>query len=120
MATDSMNKINRKHYLLLHGGFLIISFSGVFLKFASNYDFLSIPFIFFWGVAVSILFVYAIFWQLILRIFPLSTAFANRGVVVAWGIIWGYLIFGEQITIGKIMAALLIFAGIIILGKANG
>ena len=121
MSTSFMKgKIDKKYYLLLHGGFFLFSFSAVFLKTASGYESFSIPFLFFWGLALFILFAYAILWQIILQKFPLSTAFANRGIVVVWGIIWGMIIFGEQINFGKVFAAILIVTGIVILGKANG
>lgn len=110
---------NKRSYLLLHGGFLLYSFSAVLSKVASNHDFLSFFFLFFWGLALAILVVYALLWQIILQRFPLSRAFANRGVVVIWGIIWGFIIFGEQITIGKVLAMLLILVGIVVIGKAN-
>ena len=114
------DKIEKKYYLLLHGGFLLFSFSAVFLKAASGYDSFSIPFLFLWGLALFVLFLYAILWQVILQKFPLSTAFANRGIVVVWGILWGMIIFREEITVGKVIAAVLIVTGIVILGKGNG
>jgi multidrug transporter EmrE-like cation transporter len=120
MSVDSTKtEIKKKDYLLLHAGFLVYSFSAVFLKLASTREMLSIHFGLFWGIGVTILLLYAILWQIILGKFPLSTAFANRGVVVAWGIFWGYFIFEEQITPGKISAAILILIGIIILSRAK-
>jgi drug/metabolite transporter (DMT)-like permease len=117
---NKYEKINKKDYLLLHGGFFLFSFSAIFLKAASAYEPLTFSFLTFWGLALLVLFVYAALWQIILQKFPLSTAFANRGVVVVWGILWGMIIFGEQITLGKTIAAILIVTGIVILGKANG
>ena len=121
MSTSVMKEnIDKKYYLLLHGGFLLFSFSAVSLKAASGQETFSIPFLLFWGLALFILFAYAILWQIILQKFPLSTAYANRGIVVVWVIIWGMIIFGEQINVGKVVAAILIVTGIVILGKANG
>ena len=121
MSTNMVKeKIHKKYYFLLHGGFFLFSFSAVSLKVASGYESFSIPFLAFWGLALFILFLYAILWQIILQKFPLSTAFANRGIVVVWGILWGMIIFREQITFGKVLAAALIVTGIVILGKANG
>ena len=110
---------DKKFLLLLHFGFFVQSFSAVFLKLASGEEPMSFYFFVFYGMALGILFVYAVFWQFILRSFSLSTAFSNRGVVVAWGILWGGLIFDEYITAGKLAAAALIIAGIVVLGKAN-
>ena len=119
-GSSAAEKINKKYYLLLHGGFFLFSFSAVSFKHASSYEPLSFFFLAFWGLGVFILFLYAILWQIILQKFPLSVAFANRGVVVVWGILWGMIVFGEQITFGKVLAATLIVTGIVILGKANG
>lgn len=109
----------RKGLLILHVGFFMQSFAAVFMKMASGEEPLSDTFLMFYGLALGILFVYAIFWQFILRSFSLSTAFSNRGIIVAWGILWGSLIFGEYITTGKLVAAALIITGIFVLGRAN-
>jgi hypothetical protein len=56
--------------------------------------------------------VYAIGWQQVIKRMPLSSAYANRAVTVIWGLFWGVVLFGESITPGKIIGALLIVAGI--------
>ena len=43
---------------------------------------------------------------------PLTTAYANRGITVVWGIFWGAVIFGEAVTPFKLVGAALIIAGI--------
>jgi drug/metabolite transporter (DMT)-like permease len=59
-----------------------------------------------------VLFVYAILWQQILKVFPLTVAFANKAIVILWGIIWGYWVFGEILRWGMILGAAVIVAGI--------
>lgn len=44
---------------------------------------------------------------------PLNAAFANRAVTVLWGIVWGIIFFGETITAGKIIGAVLVIVGVI-------
>jgi multidrug transporter EmrE-like cation transporter len=115
-----MKKITeKKYYLLLHAGFLVYSLNTVFAKLAGRQDLFSLDFFIYYFIYMSILFVYALIWQIVLKNFKLSTAFANRGVCVIWGMMWGSLIFGELLTPGKIIAAALILSGIIVLGKAN-
>ena len=55
----------------------------------------------------------------ILKRFPLTTAFANKAVVVVWGILWGWIFFGEQITWQKVVGAAVIIAGIVIVVNDN-
>ena len=61
-----------------------------------------------------ILAVYAIGWQQIIKTMPLSVAYANRAVTVAWGMIWGFLIYSEKITSGKIIGSLIVISGVIL------
>jgi multidrug transporter EmrE-like cation transporter len=50
---------------------------------------------------------------------PLSTVFSNKGVAVIFGIVWGTVIFDEQLTIQKVIATALIVSGIVVIGKAG-
>lgn len=105
-------KVKIKDLILLHALMLIYSFSGVFSKLASKQSPLSFKFIFFYGMVLLILFVYAIFWQQVLKRMPLNVAFANKGVLTVWGLIWGALLFGEQIRVNMIIGCLLVLGGI--------
>lgn len=96
-------------------GFIIYSFYTVVGKIASKYDFLSINSILFYVIMVFILFFYAIIWQQVLKIFPLSFASINKSVTIIWGMIWGKLFFNEQITFNKLIGVILIIIGICIL-----
>ena len=104
-------------YLYLHIILLLQVFSGICLKFASSYNILSINFILFYGLGIFFLILYAFFWQKILKIMPLSTAYMNVSMVIIWMIFVGYLIWGEPITINKIIGALFVITGIIIINK---
>ena len=109
-----------KTLLLLHLMLMIYSMSGICSKMASKQDFLSLKFCLFYGVIIILLGFYAIGWQQIIKRLPLTTAFANKAVTVVWGIIWGFLFFGETITPGKIIGAFMVVGGIIIYALADG
>lgn len=96
----------------MHASLLFYSIAGIFSKKASSYGFLSQEFIFFYALFMMVLFVYAILWQQILKRFPLSVAFANKAIIILWGIIWGYLFFGETLRWGMLFGAMVIIWGI--------
>lgn len=108
-------------YLLLHLSLLCSSLSGVCSKMAAKYtgNIFSWPFIIWFGLVFVIMFAYAIAWQQILKRMPLTTAYANKPVSLIWGMVWGYLIFGEKITWTMIVGALIIFAGIYLVVTDN-
>ncbi len=93
---------------------LIYSVSNVFSKLAAGEAFMSIPFCLYYGAVLLLLAVYALGWQQIIKRMPLTTAFANKAVTVVWGIVWGWLFFGEKISWGKGIGALMIMSGIIL------
>ena len=99
----------------MHLGFLIYSFYTVTGKVAAKYDFLSVPFCLFYCALILILFVYAILWQQVLKAIALSFATANKAITIVWGMLWSFLFFNEEITIKKIIGALIIISGILLL-----
>lgn len=102
-------------FILMHLVFIIYSFYSVLGKVAAlNNKSLSIS-LFYYFLIFFILGLYAIIWQQILKSFPLSFAYTNKAVIIIWGMLWGKLFFGEQFTLRKFFAVLLIFSGILIL-----
>lgn len=101
-----------KNYLFLHASLLLYSIGSVFSKMASKEAFLSWGFILYYGLFLLILFVYAILWQQILKRFPLTVAFANKAITILWGIVWGYLFFGEALRWGMLLGSVIIVSGI--------
>lgn len=61
------------------------------------------------------MFVYAILWQQVLKVIPLSVASANKSITIIWGIIFGKLFFNEKIMWNMILGSILILTGIFIL-----
>jgi len=86
---------------------------------AAGYDFLSFGFIFWYALVILNLAVYAIVWQQIIKHLPLTTAYANKAVGIVWGILWGVLIFREQIKWNMILGALIVIVGVIMVVKSD-
>lgn len=105
-----------KRYFLLYFALAVYSVCGVFSKLAGKEAFLSPKFSLFCFGLVMVLGVYAILWQKILKMFPLTVAFSNKAIVVPLGMLWGYLFFQETITLKMIVGALIIFVGIVVIG----
>ncbi len=109
-----------KTLLFLHTILLLYSSSSIFSKLAGLQEFLSLQFFLYYSIVLLILFVYAILWQRVIKLLPLTTAFANKAVTVIWGIIFGLMIFGESLTLGKVIGSVLIILGIIFYTKSSG
>ncbi len=110
---------NVKLLILLHLLLALFSLTGVASKFAAGQPFLSPKFILYYGITLLGLFIYAFAWQQIIKRMPLVTAYANKGATVIWGIIWGYMIFSEEITVKKLVGAAVIICGIVLIVTAD-
>ena len=107
-----MKKDTVKWFAILHIIILIFSASSICSKFASQNDFMSVKWIVFYGIVICILGFYAIAWQQVLKHLPLITTYANKAVTTIWGLVWGYFIFGEAITIQKVVGAAVVVFGV--------
>jgi drug/metabolite transporter (DMT)-like permease len=101
-----------KKYIYLHLMLMVFSLGEVCSKLASTQEFLSVPFFLFYGLLLLSLAFYAVMWQQFLKVMPLTTAYANKSVIIIWGMIWGSVIFGEKITWNMILGALIIMIGV--------
>ena len=110
---------NTGNLIILHIMFMLFSLEGVASKTAANSEFLSLKFFFFYGLVLAGLAVYALVWQQMLKRLPLVTAYANKAVTVAWGIVWGYVFFGEAVTVKKIIGAIIVIVGVCIVVIAD-
>lgn len=110
---------NTGNLIILHIMFMLFSLEGVASKTAANSEFLSVRFFFFYGLVLAGLAVYAVVWQQMLKRLPLVTAYANKAVTVAWGIVWGYVFFGEAVTVKKIIGAIIVIVGVCIVVIAD-
>ena len=109
-----------KTYLVFHLFLMFYSTGGIIAKLAGRYAFLSVPFVFLYGLQILILAFYAIGWQQFIKRMPLSAAYANKAVTVIWGCIWGVIIFHEHLSVGKVVGCLLVLAGVALYGYADG
>lgn len=105
-----MKKVNK--YLLLHLLLFAYSFCGVFSKLAAQNEFLTLKFCLFYGISIVILGIYAILWQQILKKFSLTTAFFNKAVTIIWGMLWGILLFKENVTWNMIIGTIIVLVGV--------
>lgn len=108
-----------KTLLLLHVLLLCYSLADVASKMAAGFDLLSVGFVVCYGIVLLILAGYALGWQQIIKRMPLTTAYANRGITVVWGIFWGAVFFHEPVTAGKLVGAAMIIAGIALFSHAD-
>ena len=113
------NRESVKWLFILHIMLMLYSLGSVCSKKASNEIFLSPMFCIFYGVTLSLIFLYAIGWQQVIKRLDLTIAYANKAVTVIWGMIWGYLFFDEKMSINKLVGSLLVIAGIIIYAKSD-
>ena len=109
-----MNKKTVTVLFALHIMLIIYSFGGVLSKMAANTTFLSIDYCLYYGGILLLLVLYAIVWQQIIKVLPLTVAFANKAVIVIWGVVWGILIFNETIGPMQIIGILFIISGVVI------
>ncbi len=109
-----------KDILMLQAVFMIYSISSVVSKFASGKEVFSFEFILYYGLDVIVLGIYALLWQQVIKKFELSIAYANKAITLLWALVWGIVIFHEQITAGKVIGILLVMAGIFILNSDSG
>ena len=103
----------------LHLLLAVYSLSGFFSKNAAAQPFLSLQYIAFYCGMMAILVLYAVGWQQVIKHLPLTTAYANKAVTVVWGILLGFLIFGEGITPRQAVGAVIIIAGILLFVRAD-
>ena len=108
-----MKKI--KPYLILHIILLFYSLGGICSKTASGKEFLSFEFILFYGLLLFVMAAYAVLWQQVLKSVPLNIAYANKAITLVWGMVWGAVVFKEQITVTNIIGALIVLAGVLLM-----
>lgn len=114
---DQKRKFQIKDILMLQIVFFIYSINSVVAKFASAQEPFSPNFILLYGLELCVLGVYAILWQQLIKRMELSVAYSNKAVVLLWAMVFGALLFKEQITLTKVAGILLVIAGIVVLNS---
>ena len=105
-------KTTWKVILCLHLILFLYSLESVCSKMAAAQEMFSFKFFLFYGLVLFFLFFYALAWQRILKYMPLTVAYANKGITIIWGMIWGAILFNETITLKTIIGGAIILAGI--------
>ena len=106
-------------YLFLQALMLLFSLSTVCAKLAAGYPLLSWGFIFYYGMVIVILGLYAVLWQQVVKRMPLTSAYTGKAVTVVWGMVWGVLIFKEQLSLIQWLGAAVIMAGVVLYALAD-
>ena len=108
-----------RYLIALHLLLFFYSLAVVLCKLVASSEFLSLRFCILFAGVFLLLALYAVFWQQILKKIPLITAYTNKAVTVIWGLVWGVLIFGEEITIKKLIGVLVVGAGIVLYSRGT-
>ena len=114
-----MQRSNAKWIIITHILLLCYSTEGIFSKLAAREYFLSIRFMMLYGIVLLVMAVYALGWQQIIKHLPLTSAYANKAATVVWGIVWGVLVFHEEVTAGKVIGAVLVILGVALYAGAD-
>lgn len=101
-------------YVLLHVILVVYSLSSVCSKLAAGHDFMSLGFILCYGGMIAGMGLYALGWQQIIKRMPLTVAYANKAMTLIWGLVWGLLLFHEQVTLGKFLGAVIVLVGVVL------
>lgn len=112
-----INKYKLKNILILEFSFFIYSLSSLFSKMAMYDNPTTFHIIFFYGLSLMMLGIYAIIWQQVLKRMKLTVAFSNKGITIIWGLIFGTIFFREKISLGMIIGSAIVILGIIVMMK---
>lgn len=110
--TETKKGSRAKVLILLSLSLVIQSLSSVFIKYAGQYETLSREFIIFYVLAIGCLGVFAIMWQFLLELVPLTTAYLRKGILYILILIWSVILFGEHVTRNNIIGSIIIIVGI--------
>ncbi len=108
-----------KYLIALNILFFVYSFTGVLTKAAAREEFFSMPFFLLYGGVIALMGFYAVAWQQIIRYLPLTVAYANKAMIIIWGLLWGVLFFNERVTVGKLVGVFMVFMGIVLFSRSN-
>lgn len=114
--TDEKKSGRSRIYILLSLSLIIQSLSSVFIKYAGTYETFSREFIIFYILAVGCLGIFAVMWQVLLEMIPLTTAYLRKGILYILILIWSVILFREHVTWNNIIGSIIIIAGISIHG----
>ena len=100
-------------FLLIAINFLYACVS-IFIKYASQQEFMSWNYMLSIIGAVGVMGLYAVLWQQVLKRIELSIAYMFKGTSIIFVMLFAYVLFGEQITWNNILGAVIIIIGIVL------
>ena len=109
-----------KYLVLVNMMFFVYSLMSILGKLAAREGKINNRFILFYGCSLVVMGIYALCWQQIIKKLPLMVAYANKAVVIIWGLLWGVLFFGEKVTPAKLIGIVLVVIGIALFAIGEG
>ena len=101
-----------KEICIIQLAVILFSLTGVFSKKAASFKMFSVDYLFYYGIAMFVMFLYAIIWQQLLKKYPLNIAYANKGTLPLITMVWGVTLFNETITLPMFIGAIVVILGI--------
>ncbi len=108
-----------KYLVVVNATFFVYSFTSVLGKLAAKEESINFNFLMFYGCSLVLMGGYALCWQQIIKKLPLMVAYANKAVIIIWGLIWGVLFFEEPVTPGKIVGIILVIVGVVLFATSE-
>ena len=100
----------RNVYIFALIAIVIESFSSAILK-IGQYPLFSANYLLWFALAVAVMGIYAVAWQLVLEHLPLSTAYMRKGITYVLIFVWAALLFHEAITLQQVVGIAVIIVG---------
>ena len=101
--------------------YTIFPLSSVIMKIASGYENFIIKMILF-SLAIGVLGIFSILWQKLLKNVDLVKAYIFKSTTIIWSVVYGILLFGENVNLNMIIGMAITTVGVIITilgGKHN-
>lgn len=114
--------MKKKDILFAIAIYTIFPLSSVFMKIASETDNFIIKMIWF-GMSIGVLGVFSLLWQKLLKKVDLIKAYIFKSTTIIWSVLYGIILFQEQITLNMILGMFITTVGVIITilgGKQDG
>lgn len=112
-------KSKYRYLIAVNMMFLIYSLMSVLGKLAARENEINLRFLMFYGGSLMVMGVYALCWQQIIKKLPLMVAYANKAVIIIWGLLWGCLFFDETVTPGKLAGIALVVVGVVMFATSE-
>ncbi len=112
-------RLRAKDILILQAVIIIYTLSSVMAKLASGQKPFSVPFLLFYLAELTVLGVYALLWQQMIKKFELSVAYTNRAMALLWSMIWAVVLFHDRVTVKNVIGVTLVIAGTTIVNSGE-